>query len=72
MNIRHLLSLTLLASMIAAADGTDSDLDAIGRVIDDFHDAAAHGDKARYLDHLDEGAVFSAPEFKPMFSLSFV
>ncbi len=54
------------------ADSTESELIAIGRVINDFHDAPAHGDKARYLDHLDEGAVFSAPEFKPMFSLSFV
>ena len=58
MNVRLLLILTLLLSAIAAADNAESDLDAIGRVIDDFHDAAAHGDKLRYLDHLTEDAVF--------------
>ena len=58
MKIRHLLPLTLLASVIAAADNAESDLDAIVQVIDDFHDAAAHGDKVRYLDHLTEDAVF--------------
>ena len=58
MNIRHLLLLTVLSSVMAAAAGTDSSLAAIGRVIDDFHDAAAHGDKARYLGHLSEDAVF--------------
>ena len=58
MNFRLLLILTMLLSAIAAADNADTDLDAIGRVIDDFHDAAAHGDKARYLDHLTEDAVF--------------
>ncbi|TDJ34947.1 MAG: hypothetical protein E2O53_07105 [Gammaproteobacteria bacterium] len=58
MTIRHLLFLLLLFSMTAAADNGESDLEAIGWVIDDFHDAAAHGDKARYLDHLTEDAVF--------------
>jgi ketosteroid isomerase-like protein len=56
MNVRYLLSLTLIASMLAVAD--DSALDAIGQVIDDFHDAAAHGDKTRYLGHLTDDAVF--------------
>jgi len=58
MNIRLLLILTLLFGAIATADEADSGLSAIGRVIDDFHDAAAHGDKARYLGHLTEDAVF--------------
>ena len=58
MNVRLLLILTLLLSAIAAADYAESDLDAIGQVIDDFHDAAAHGDKVRYLDHLTKDAVF--------------
>ncbi len=58
MNVRLVLILTLLLCAIAAADNAESDLDAIGRVIDDFHDAAAHGDKARYLGHLTEDAVF--------------
>jgi ketosteroid isomerase-like protein len=31
---------------------------AIGQVLDDFHDAAAHGDKDRYLGHMTEDAVF--------------
>lgn len=31
---------------------------AIGDVIDNFHSAAAHGDKARYLDQLTDDAVF--------------
>jgi len=44
--------------MTAAADNAGRDLDAIGRVIDDFHDAAAHGDKDRYLGHLSGDAVF--------------
>jgi len=58
MNYRHLLVLSLLISAFAAADGESSDADAIGQVIDDFHDAAAHGDKTRYLGHMTEDAVF--------------
>ncbi len=58
MTIRHLLIPMLLFSMTAAADNGASDLEAIGWVIDDFHDAAAHGDKDRYLDHLTGDAVF--------------
>ena len=58
MSIRHLPLLALLFSMIAAADSTESKMVSIGRIIDDFHDAAAHGDKMRYLGHLSEDAVF--------------
>lgn len=58
MIIRHLIFLMLLFSMTAPADNAGHDLDAIGRVIDDFHDAAAHGDKDRYLGHLTGDAVF--------------
>jgi hypothetical protein len=58
MNIRHLRLLALLFCMIATADSEESAQVAIGQVIDDFHDAAAHGDKARYLGHLSEDAVF--------------
>jgi hypothetical protein len=54
MNYRTVLLLSLLLSANACADEADT----IGRVIDDFHDAAAHGDKARYLGHLTEDAVF--------------
>ncbi len=56
MRVRHLLILSLLIPLIAAAG--ESDLDAIGQVIDDFHDAAAHGDKNRYLGHLTDDGVF--------------
>ncbi len=58
MSIRHLPLLALLFSMIAAADSTESEMVSIGRIIDDFHDAAAHGDKMRYLGHLSKDAVF--------------
>lgn len=30
----------------------------IARALDDFHDAAAHADEARYFDHFAPGAVF--------------
>jgi ketosteroid isomerase-like protein len=30
----------------------------VARVLDDWHDAAAHADEARYFGHLAEGAVF--------------
>ena len=58
MSIRYLLFPMLLFSMTATADNSESDLEMIGWVIDDFHDAAAHGDKDRYLDHLTADAVF--------------
>jgi ketosteroid isomerase-like protein len=56
MNIRHLLILPLLLCLGGVANS--SDVDEIGKVLDDFHDAAAHGDKDRYLGHLSEDAVF--------------
>jgi ketosteroid isomerase-like protein len=56
MNFRHMLVLPLLLCMNGIATG--SEVDEIGRVLDDFHDAAAHGDKDRYLGHLSEDAVF--------------
>ncbi|MDA0681450.1 MAG: nuclear transport factor 2 family protein [Proteobacteria bacterium] len=54
MNMRGLLFLMLLMPFLATAD----DADAIGVVIDDFHDAAAHGDKDRYLGHMTDDGVF--------------
>ncbi len=56
MNIRHLLALPLLLCLHGVANS--SEVDEIGKVLDDFHDAAAHGDKHRYLGHLSEDAVF--------------
>lgn len=48
MRFQFLLYITLMFSVIAAADDTASELDAVNAVIDDFHVAAAQGDKARY------------------------
>ena len=56
MKIRNLVYLLVAMSLTASADDTASV--AIGAVIDDFHDAAAHGDNARYLGHMTDDAVF--------------
>ncbi len=56
MNVRHIFFLALLIPGLAGAD--QSDVDAIGTVLDDFHDAAAHGDKDRYLGLMTEDGVF--------------
>ena len=58
MATRHLLLFTLILPLMAAAQDTASNIAAVGKVIDDFHDAAAHGDKDRYLGLLTENAVF--------------
>ena len=58
MKFRHLIFPALLFFTIAAASNNDTELDAINKVLDDFHDAAAHGDKQRYLDHFTEDGVF--------------
>ena len=54
--IACLLGIILLAP--AWANEQQATVDAIGRVIDDFHDAAAHGDKERYLGHMTDDGVF--------------
>lgn len=57
MKFRYSTFLALILSVPAlAADSTD--LDAVHNVLDDFHDAAAHGDKQRYLDHFTSDGVF--------------
>jgi len=53
MHIRNSVYLLLAMSFTASADDV-----AIAAVIDDFHDAAAHGDNARYLGHMTDDAVF--------------
>jgi hypothetical protein len=58
MKFRQLLFLTLLLPLMAVAADTGSDFEAVGMVIDDFHDAAAHGDKERYFGHLTHDAVY--------------
>ena len=32
-----------------------AEVEAVGKILDDFHDAAPHGDKKRYLDHMFVG-----------------
>lgn len=58
MTIRRILLFVLLVPMIAGAQNVSPTVDAINSVLDDFHDAAAHGDNARYLGHMTENAVF--------------
>jgi len=58
MKFRTLLFLLPFFTIACLADESASELAAIGHVIDDFHDAAAHGDKTRYLGHLTDDAVF--------------
>jgi ketosteroid isomerase-like protein len=56
MRVASLFFSFLLTAGIALA--TEQDEEAIGSVLDDFHDAAAHGDRNRYLGHLTDDAVF--------------
>ena len=58
MTQRRLLFLILLLPAMAAANDADDQIVAIGKVIDGFHDAAAHGDKARYLGYMTDDGVF--------------
>lgn len=58
MKFRFLFVVILLFAAVAGADNSDADRRAIGQLIDDFHDAAAHGDKGRYLGHMTDDAVF--------------
>ena len=54
--IQHLSVLALFLAGFTFAD--DSDVGAINNVLDNFHDAAAHGDKDRYLGLMTDNAVF--------------
>jgi len=58
MKFQHLIFLALLFSIVAVATNNDTELDAVNKVLDDFHDAAAHGDKQRYLGHFTKDGVF--------------
>jgi len=58
MKFRPVLFLALLIPLMVVAEDTQPELDAVAEVIDDFHDAAAHGDKERYLGHLTDDAVY--------------
>ena len=48
----------MLFGGISHAQQSDQVIRAVDEVLDDFHDAAAIGDKARYLDQMTENAVF--------------
>ena len=52
------LSCFIAILLVAPAWADDPQLARIGDVIDDFHDAAANGDKGRYLGHMTEDGVF--------------
>ena len=58
MILRSLLVLVLLFPLSASAADADAEMIAIGEVIDGFHDAAAHGDKTRYLGYMTDDGVF--------------
>lgn len=58
MKFRQLLLLMLLLPLTATAEDAGLEFEAVGKVIDDFHDAAAHGDKERYFGHLTDDAVY--------------
>src|SRR5512143_1319390 len=53
----RLLVLALLLGA-ASARGADDDTRAIGRVLDDWHDAASKADEARYFSHFAPDGVF--------------
>ena len=56
--IRLLLLLTFLVAGISSAQQTTAIVEAVNSVLDDFHDAAAHGDRSRYLSHMIDDAIF--------------
>jgi ketosteroid isomerase-like protein len=58
MTLRCLLLILLLFPFIAASEDSDVEMSAIGALIDGFHDAAAHGDKDRYLGYMTDDGVF--------------
>lgn len=53
---RNVLALAAVLASLAAYAADDKQV--IGDVIDDFHAAAAAGDKDRYLGHMTDDAVF--------------
>lgn len=57
MTVRQFFFLAALLPLVAVADNSMKTA-AIDAVLDDFHDAAAHGDNARYLGHMAENGVF--------------
>ena len=56
--IRIATLLTIAFAGLSCAQQPEAPAAAIGAVLDDFHDAAANGDKVRYLNHLTDYGVF--------------
>lgn len=52
------LSLFLIMTLCLSGFAYSADVDDIGKVLDNFHDAAAHADKDRYLGLMTDDAVF--------------
>lgn len=50
--------MVLLLFVCGAAAAQQAERTAIDKTLDDFHDAAAHGDKDRYLGLMTDDAVF--------------
>ena len=48
----------LILLLPLAGTANDAESQVVGAVLDDFHDAAAHGDKDRYFGNMTEDAVF--------------
>ncbi len=57
MTFRPFVLLAALLPFVAVGDDAVN-TDAIDTVLDDFHDAAAHGDNDRYLGHMSKNGVF--------------
>ena len=58
MAIRRLVQLGLLVFLAGGALADDSSRQAVDAVLDAFHDAAANGDKERYLGLMTDNGVF--------------
>ena len=56
MKLKHSLFLIIILCLSGIAYSADDD--DIGKVLDNFHDAAAHADKDRYLGLMTDDAVF--------------
>src|SRR5437868_3331722 len=59
------LLLLSVSSTVLAADETA----ALGRVLDDWHDAAAKADEPRYFGHMAKGSVFLGTDAKERWTL---
>lgn len=52
------LLLGILLPLVSCGQPSVADTDLISAVLDEFHDAAANGDKTRYLNQMTDDAVF--------------